>query len=104
MFKLWSWERTLEDNKRIKQQQKYWGKAIWFNSEDYDKINYRLQLNENSICNVEGSHCTKKLVTRDDTLHLRSMSHQINNDLSTDDSNMDVSCLEANDPIVQVWL
>ena len=60
-------------------------------------------LDENGICNAEGSHRTKKLVvTRAENLLLRSESPQTDDDLSTEDSKEDPRCVEANDPTVRI--
>ena len=52
---------------------------------------------------MEGFCCTKKLVViRDDNLRLRSESRQTDDDLSTEDSEEDSRCVEANDPVVRI--
>ena len=77
--------------------------ALWFSAEDYDESEGRPHLDENGICDTEGSRRTKKLVvTRDENFLLRNKSPQANDDLSTEDSEEDPRCVEANDPIV--WI
>ena len=77
--------------------------ALQFSAEDYDESEGRPHLDVNSICDAEGSSRTKKLVvTRAENLRLRSVSLQIDDDLSTEDSEEDPQCVEANDPIVRI--
>ena len=77
--------------------------ALWFSTEDYDESEGRPHPDENGIRDAEGSRHTKKLVvTRAENLHLRSECPQTNDDLSTEDSEADPRCVEANDPTV--WI
>ena len=77
--------------------------ALWFSAEDYDESEGRPHLDENGIRDAEGSCRTKKLVvTRAENLHLKSVSLQIDDDLSTKDSEEDPRCVEANDPTVRI--
>ena len=49
--------------------------ALQFCTEVYDESKGRPHLDENGICDAEGSRRTKNLVvTKDDNLHLRSES------------------------------
>ena len=76
---------------------------LQFSAEDYDESKGRPHLDENGICDAEGSRRPKKLVvTRAENLHFRSMSPQTDDDLSTKDSEEDPRCVEANDPIVRI--
>ena len=77
--------------------------ALRFSAEDYDESEGRPHLDENGIRDAKGSRCTKKLVvTRAENLLLRSVSPQIDDDLSTKDSKEDPRCVEANDPTI--WI
>ena len=77
--------------------------ALWFSVEDYDESEDRPHLDENDIHDAEGSCRTKKLVvTRAKNLRLRSMSPQTDDDLSTEDSEEDPRCVEANDPTIRI--
>ena len=77
--------------------------ALQFSAEDYDESEGRPHLDENGIRDAEGSHRTKKLVvTRAENLRLKSVSPQMDDDLSTEDSEEDPWCVEANDPTVQI--
>ena len=87
----------------MKCQKRHQSMALWFGTEDYDESEGRPHLDENGIRDAEGSRHTKKLVvTRDDNLRLRSKSPQTDDDLSTEDSEEDPKCIEANDPIVRI--
>ena len=87
----------------LKRQKKHQDMALWFSAEDYDESEGRPHLDENGIRDAEGSRRTKKLVfTRDENLHLKSKSPQIDDDLSTEDSEEDPKYVEANDPIVRI--
>ena len=77
--------------------------ALWFTTEDYDESKGRPHLDENGIRDAEGSRRTKKLVaTRAKNLRLRSVSPQTDDDLSTEDSEEDPRCVEANDPTMGI--
>ena len=77
--------------------------ALRFTAEDYDESEGRPHLDENGIRDAEGSRRTKKLVvTRAENLCLRSVSLQIDDDLSIEDSEEDPRCVEANDPTVRI--
>ena len=77
--------------------------ALRFTAEDYDESEGRPHLDENGIHDAEGSRHTKKLVvTKAENLCLRSVSPQTDDDLSTEDSEKDPRCVEANDPTV--WI
>lgn len=86
----------------VKRRRRYQGRAFRFAGEDYDPSDGRPNLDNNGIRDVEGSRPTKKLVvTRDDRLHLRTASPQSDDDESTDESDEDPRCMEANDPTVR---
>ena len=77
--------------------------ALRFSAKDYHESEGRPHLDENGIRDAEGSRRTKKLVvTRAENLRLRSVSPQIDDDLSTKDSEEDPRCVEAHDPIVRI--
>ena len=77
--------------------------ALRFTAEDYDESKGRPHLDENGIRDAEGSRRTKKLVvTRAENLRLRSVSPQTDDDLSTEDSEEDPRCVEANDPRIRI--
>ena len=77
--------------------------ALQFSAEDYDESEGRPHLDENGIRDAECSCRTKKLVvTSDENLRLRSESPQTYDDLSTEDSEEDPRCVEANDPTIQI--
>lgn len=87
----------------VKRRKRYQGTALRFSADDYDETEGRPPLDENGIRDPEGSRRTKKLVvTRDDNLRLRSVSPQTDDDMSTDDSEEDPRCVEANDPTVRI--
>ena len=87
----------------LKRSKRYHGTLLSFSAKDYDKDEGRSRLDENGIRDAEGFHCTKKLVlTRDDNLHLRSVTPQTDDDLSTNDSEEDPRCVETNDLIVRI--
>ena len=77
--------------------------ALRFSAKDYDESEGRPHLDENGIRDTEGSRCIKKLVvTRVENLRLKSKSPQTDDDLSTEDSEEDPRCVEANDPTIQI--
>ena len=77
--------------------------ALWFTAEDYDESEGRPHLDENGIRDAKGSRRTKKLVvTRAENLRLRGVSPQTNDDLSTEDSEEDPRCVEANDHTIRI--
>ena len=87
----------------MKRRKRHQGMALWFTAEDYDESEDRPHLDENGIRDVEGSRRTKKLVvTRAENLRLRSESPQTDDDLSTEDSEEDPRCVEANDPTIRI--
>ena len=87
----------------LKRSKRYQGTSLPSSTEDYDKNEGRPHLDENGICDAEGSRCTKKLVlTRDDNLRLRSVTPQTDDDLSIDDCEEDRRCVETNDPTVRI--
>ena len=70
--------------------------------DDYDVTNGMPHLDEHGIRDVESSQQTKKLVTGKGSLRLRSVSSQEDDDdMSTEEFDMDPRCMETNDPIVR---
>ena len=60
-------------------------------------------LDEHGIRDVESSQRTKKLVTGRGSLRLRSVSPQEeDDDMSTKESDVDLQCIEPNDPTVRI--
>ena len=60
-------------------------------------------LDEHGIHDVESSQRTKKLVTGRGSLRLRSVSPQEeDDDMSTEESDVDPRCMELNDPTVRI--
>ena len=58
-------------------------------------------LDEHGIRDVESSQRTKKLVTGRRSLRLQSVSPQEeDDDMSTEESDVDPQCMDSNDPIV----
>ena len=87
----------------MKRRKRHQGMALRFTTEDYDESKGRPHLDENGIRDAEGSRRTKKLVvTRAENLRLRSVGPQTDDDLSTEDSEEDPRCIEANDPTI--WI
>jgi hypothetical protein len=86
----------------VKRQCRYQGRAYRFAGDDYDPSDGRPNLDENGVRDIDGSRPTRRLVvTRDERLRLRSVSPQSDDDESTDDSDEDPRCIEANDPTVR---
>ena len=87
----------------MKRRKRHQGMALLFSAEDYDESEGRSHLDENGIRDAEGFRRTKKLVvTRAENLHLKSVSPQIDDDLSTEDFKEDPQCVEANDPTIRI--
>ena len=58
-------------------------------------------LDEHEIRDVESCQRTKKLVTGRESLRLRSVSPQEeDDDMSTEESDVDPQCMEPNDPTI----
>ena len=71
--------------------------------DDYDITDGMLHLDEHGIRDVESSQQTKKFVTWRGSLRLRSVSSQEDDDdMSLEESNMDLWCMEPNDPTVYI--
>ena len=85
-------------------QRRYQGRRTPFVGDDYDVADGIPQiLDEHGIRDVESSQRTKKLVTSRGSLHLRSVSSQEeNDDMSTEESDVDPRCMEPNDPTVRI--
>jgi hypothetical protein len=87
----------------VKRLRRYQGRSLPFTGEEYDPSDGRPNLDDNGIRDASGSRPTKKLVvSRDDTLRLRSISLQTDDDNSTDESDEDPRCVEANDPTIRL--
>jgi hypothetical protein len=78
-----------------RKRQRYQGRRMPFRGEDDDS---RPRLNESSTLDVEGSRPTKKIVTRDNTLRLRSSSPQRDDKLTISDSEHESHDEAPNDP------
>jgi hypothetical protein len=95
-------QRTTRGVKR--NRKRYQERSLPFIAEGYNEDEGRPHLDENGIHDEEGSRPTKKIIfsQRDQDLHLRSATPQTDDDFSTDKSNEDPRCVEANDPTVQI--
>ena len=95
-------QRTTRGAKRTRKR--YQGRSLPFTAEDYNEDEGRPHLDENGIHDAEGSRPTKKIIfsQRDRELHLRSATPQTDDDCSTDESEEDPRCVEANDPTVRI--
>ena len=81
----------------------YQGQQTPFVGDDYDVADGMPHLDEYGIRDVESSQRTKKLVTRRGSLCLRSVSSQEDDDnMSTEESDVDPWCMEPNDPTVRI--
>ena len=85
-------------------RKRYRGRSLPFTAEDYNEDEGRPHLDENGIHDAEGSRLTKKIIfsQHDRELHLRSATPQTDDDCSTDESEEDPRCVEANDPTVRI--
>ena len=82
---------------------RYQGRQTPFVGDDYDVADGMLHLDEHGIRDVESSQRTKKLVTGRGSLRLRSVSPQEDDDnMSTEESDVDLRCMEPNDPTVRI--
>jgi hypothetical protein len=95
-------QRTTRGVKRTRKR--YQGRSLPFTAEDYNEDEGRPHLDENGIQDAGGSRPTKKIIIsqRDRELHLRSATPQTDDDFSTDESEEDPRCVEANDPTVRI--
>ena len=72
--------------------------------DDYDVTDGMPHLDEHRIRDVESSEQTRKLVSRRSSLRLQSVSpKEDENDMNTEESDMDHRCMEPNDPTIRVW-
>jgi hypothetical protein len=94
--------RTTRGVKRTRKR--YQGRSLPFTAEDYNEDEGRPHLDENGIQDAEGSRPTRKIIIsqRDRELRLRSATPQTDDDFSTDESEEDPRCVEANDPTVRI--
>ena len=76
---------------------RYQGRALPFRGEEDDT---RPQLDDDGIRDVEGSRPTKKIVTRDENLRLRSVTPHSDEEFSTEDSDGDSRVEALDDPTV----
>ena len=87
----------------VKRKKRFQGTASRFAPYEPDNSEGRPELDENGIRDPQGSRPTKKLViTRDDELRLSTRSPRSDDDMSTDESEEDRRCDEANDPTVRI--
>jgi Protein of unknown function (DUF 659)/hAT family C-terminal dimerisation region len=87
----------------IKRRCRNQGRATQFVGEDYDPSDGRPNLDDNGICDAEGSRPTRRLVvTRNLNICLQSTSPQSDDNETTDESDEDPRCVEANDPTVRM--
>ena len=94
----------LRTTRGAKRRRRYQGRQTPFVSDDYDVTDGMPYLDEHGIRDVESSQRTKKLVTGRGSLRFRSVSPQEDDDnMSTEESNVDPRCMEPNDPIVRIW-
>ena len=95
-------QRTTRGVKRTRKR--YQGRSLPFTAEDYNEDEGRPHLDENGIHDAQGSRPTKKIIIsqRDRELRLRSATPQTDDDFSTDESEEDPRCVEANDPTVRI--
>ena len=93
----------LRTTRGAKRQRRYQGRQTPFVGDDYDVTDGMPHLDEHGIRDVESSQRTKKLVTGRGSLRLRSVSPQEDNDnISTKESDVDLWCMEPNDPTVRI--
>ena len=93
----------LRTTRGAKRRRRYQGRQTPFVSANYDVADGMLHLDEHGICDVESFQRTKKLVTGRRSLRLRSVSPQEeDDDMSTEESDMDPRCMEPNDPTVRI--
>ena len=72
--------------------------------DDYDVTDSILHLDEHGICDIKSSQRTKKFVTRRGSLCLQSVSpEEDDDDVSTEECDVDSWCMELNDSTVRVW-
>ena len=82
-----------------KRRRRYQGRQTPFVGDDYDVADGMPHLDEHGIRDVESSQRTKKLVTGRSSLRLQSVSPEEDDDnMSTEESDMDPQCMEPNDP------
>ena len=95
-------QRTTRDVKHTRKR--YQRRSFSFTVEDYNEDDDRPHLDENGIHDAKGSRPTKKIIIsqHDRELHLRSATPQTDDDFSTDESEEDPRCVEANDPTVRI--
>ena len=93
----------LRTTRGAKRRRRYQGRRIPFVGDDYDVADGMPHLDEHGIRDVESSQRTKKLVTGRGSLRLRRVSPQEeDNDMSTEESDVDPRCMEPNDPTVRI--
>jgi hypothetical protein len=95
-------QRTTRGVKRTRKR--YQGRLLPFIAKDYNEDEGRPHLDENDIQDAKGSRQTKKIIfsQRDRELHLRSATPQTDDDFSTDESEEDPRCVEANDLTIRI--
>ena len=96
--------QRLRTTRGAKRRRRYQGRQTPFVGDDYDVVDGMPHLDEHGIRDVESSQQTKKLVTGRGSLRLRSVSPQEDDDdMSTEESDVDPRCMEPNDPTVRIW-
>ena len=95
--------QRLRTTRGAKRRMRYQGRQTPFVGDDYDVTDGMPHLDEHGIRDVESSQQTKKLVTRRGSLRLRSVSPQEDDDnISTEESDVDSRYMEPNDPTVNI--
>ena len=93
----------LQTTRGAKRRRRYQGRRTPFVANDYDVADGMPHLDEHGIRDVESSQRTKKLVTGRGSLRLRSVSPQEeDDDMSTEESDVDPRYMEPNDPTVRI--
>ena len=95
----------LRTTRGVNKRRRYQGRQTPFVGDNYDVADGMFHLDEHGIRDVESSQRTKKLVTGRGSLRLRSVSPQEeDDDMSTEESDVDPRCMEPNDPTVRIRL
>ena len=95
--------QCLRTTRGAKKRRRYQGRQTPFVGDDYDVADGMPHLDEHGIRDVESSQQIKKLVTGRGSLRLRSVSPQEDDDdMSTEESDVDSRCMEPNDPTVHI--
>ena len=93
----------LRTTRGAKRRRRHQGRQTPFVGDDYEVADGMPHLDEHGIRDVESSQQTKKLVIGRGSLRLRSVSPQEDDDnMSTEESDVDPRCMEPNDPTVRI--